>query len=365
MNKKIWVMEGLSSQRDIICGINDHSISGTKTNVMTYASHRHARNEILSVAHVSLIEPADPNDKLSFISDVIKKTNINAIHVGRNCRWFESHRADIEAFGVTLTTGATAVETFDLADDKVTFATYMAQNGLPVVPSVRVSNVKELSELMASSPFPEQVLCVKPVTGIYGMGFWRFDDSATFSAPLNNPDNRRINPAQYLAALAACETFDPLVLMPWLPGPEYSVDILADKGKVLAAIGRRKEGAIQYLVNSGDAFDLACRCAAVMKADGLVNVQTRNDTNGHPLLLEINLRPSGGIGYTRHSGVNLPGLFAWHKLGLLSQDAVKSDAVRCFSPAAVRSVTDVLKYETELKNQLRLTPADTQAFTEG
>ena len=43
-----------------------------------------------------------------------------------------------------------------------------------------------------------------------------------------------------------------------------------------------------------------------MKADGLVNVQTRNDVNGNPVLLETNMRPSG-VGYTLHSGVNLPG----------------------------------------------------------
>ncbi|PKD78415.1 ATP-grasp domain-containing protein, partial [Escherichia coli] len=108
--------------------------------------------------------------------------------------------------------------------------------------------------------------------------------------------------------------------MPYLPGPEFSVDILADKGEILAAVGRRKEGAIQYLVNEGSAWELACDCARVMKADGLVNVQTRNDVNGNPVLLETNMRPSGGVGYTLHSGVNLPGLFAAFKLGLMSED---------------------------------------------
>ena len=48
--------------------------------------------------------------------------------------------------------------------------------------------------------------------------------------------------------------------MPYLPGPEYSADILADNGEVLAAVGRRKEGCLQYLEHDGAAFELACAC---------------------------------------------------------------------------------------------------------
>ena len=184
------------------------------------------------------------------------------------------------------------------------------------------------------------------------MGFWRFDDNASPMAVFNHPDHRIVTPQQYVAAASACESFEPLVLMPYLPGPEFSVDILADKGEILAAVGRRKEGAIQYLVNEGCAFELACSCARLMKADGLVNVQTRNDIHGKPMLLETNMRPSGGVGYTLHSGVNLPGLFATFKLGLMTKDAVVQSAKNAFSSVAVRSITDVIVYPQSLTNRL-------------
>ncbi|MNE73118.1 hypothetical protein D3C80_1691090 [compost metagenome] len=89
-----------------------------------------------------------------------------------------------------------------------------------------------------------------------------------------------------------------------------------------------------------------------MKADGLVNVQTRNDVKGNPVLLETNMRPSGGVGYTLHSGVNLPGLFAAFKLGLMSEDEVIQSAKNTFSPVAVRSITDVIDYPESLSNRL-------------
>ncbi|MDV5356648.1 ATP-grasp domain-containing protein [Enterobacter asburiae] len=351
MNNKIWLMEGLSSQKDLIQRIKSfadtHHLSLT-----VYASHRHERNEILSVADYALLEPQEADERLQFITDIVATHGIHHIHAGRNTLWFEENRAAIEATGVSLTTGATSANWLALAEDKVAFAGLMQQHALPVVPSWRVNSVSELQSYLASPPFSDSPVCVKPVTGIYGMGFWRFDDTASAMDLFNHPENRIVNSQQYLAALATAESFKPLVLMPYLPGPEYSVDILADNGEVLAAVGRRKEGAIQYLVNEGAAFELACNCARAMNADGLVNVQTRNNHQGTPLLLEINMRPSGGIGYTQHSGVNLPGLFAAYKLGLLTKDEITTRAASSFAAVAVRAVTDVLLYPQTLSNRL-------------
>lgn len=351
MNRNIWLMEGLSSQRDIIRGIKSFALKN-KFEITVFASHRKERNEILSVADYSLTEPEDAHKRLQFIKNTVQQYGIHHIHTGRNSHWFEDNRTAIESAGVTLTTGATSASWLTLADEKVTFAQFMEKNGLPVVPSWRVNTLSELKAHIAAPPFSDSPVCVKPVTGIYGMGFWRFDDSASPMDVFNHPENRLVNPQQYIAASSASESFKPLVLMPYLPGPEFSVDILADKGQLLAAVGRRKEGAIQYLVNEGQAFELACACARTMKADGLVNVQTRNDRHGNPVLLETNMRPSGGVGYTLLSGVNLPGLFAAYKLGLMAEDAVIQNAEKSFSPVAVRSITDMILYPEILSNLL-------------
>lgn len=352
MSHKIWLMEGLSSQRDIINGITS-AAKKHNYNVSIYASHRQSRNEILSLADHALIEPGDVNQRLEFILSTVEKYAIQAIHTGRHAHWFEAHRAAIEASGARLTTGARDVAMLDLADDKIAFAHHMKSLNLPVVPSLRVDSPVQLRELIAGKPFGDLPLCVKPVTGIYGMGFWQFDESVSPMAPFTHPDARRVKAEYYLQALEAADSMEPLVLMPYLPGPEYSVDMLAENGKVLAAVARRKEGALQYLENRGEAFELALACAAAMSADGLINVQTRNDASGKPLLLEINMRPSGGIGYTRFSGVNLPGLFALRQLGLISQQQVIDNARRDFTPATVRALSDVVAYNPVLSNQVQ------------
>lgn len=352
MTHKIWLTEGLSSQRDIIQGIK--ALAAKKNlDVTVMASHRNPRNEILSLADQSLLEPTEENQRLSFITSVVEKHGIYAIHAGRNSLWYQSHRQAIESAGVVLTTGAISIEQLVLADDKVSFAHFMEQQGMPVVPSIRIESVAELRNLLSDPPFSPQLLCVKPVKGIYGMGFWRFDDTVSPMAAFTHPDNRKVNPRQYLHALQEVDHFEPLVLMPYLPGPEYSVDMLVEGGKVLAAVARRKEGALQYLENSGEAYELGKCCAAAMQADGLVNVQTRHNASGKPVLLEINMRPSGGIGYTRHSGVNLAGLFALRQLGLIDQQQAIDEGQETFTPAIVRSLADVVRYNPTLNNLLQ------------
>mgnify|MGYP000778095634 CR=1 FL=1 len=289
---------------------------------------------------------------MDFIAATIKDYGVQVIHVSRNCLWFETHRQEIESFGVSLTTGATSTAMFAVADDKVEFAHTMKAQGLPVVPSLRIESAEALRHQIDRNTYAndDKLLCVKPVTGIYGMGFWRFDDQATPISAFTHPDSRRVHPKIYLHALEQQGDFEPLVLMPYLPGPEYSVDMLVEKGNVIAAVARRKEGALQYLEQSGPAYELGKKCAEIMQADGLVNVQTRNNDQGEPVLLEINMRPSGGIGYTRHSGVNLPALFALRQLGLMDESQVKLLALESFSPVIVRSMTDVIRYNPILDN---------------
>ncbi len=339
-------MEGLSSQRDILLSVKEAIPA-----IHLIASHRSQRPEILSVADTSYLEPqnhTDEAEKLAFITDVVQKHNVQLIHCGRNCSWFEKHRAAIESLDVKLITGATSLDTFALADDKFNYAQVMAQHGLPVVDSMMITDVETLEEALLNKPFGDKAVCIKPVTGIYGLGFWRFDDTASFMKPLNDPDSRRIHPQQYLHALRTIDKFEPLLLMPYLQGPERSVDMIVDHGQVLGAIGRRKEGVYQQMELDGPAIELAKACAQIMNADGLVNVQTRNDADGNPVLLEINMRPSGGICYTNHSGVNLPGLFAQYHLGLITADEIKTNIYTHFSPAVVRSVTSVLPVSMDL-----------------
>lgn len=327
----IWFMEGVSSQKDMLVLVK---MARTKCgkNFRIIASHRTERPEILSEADIAYLEPAENNDLLPFIASVCREKNVVAIHAGKRGQLLEGFRTEIEALGVKLTTGGKNPETFELADNKAEFSVRMLSHGLPSVVSVKVQSPEELASTVEDFESRGVLPCIKPVTGIYGLGFWILKHSAKTLSFYNTPDYRQIHPDVAVASLRraelAGEELPVQIVMPYLPGPERSVDMLVENGRVLAAVARSKVGSLQTLENEGPAYQLALDCAKALGADGLINVQTRNDENGLPVLLEANLRPSGGIGYTSHSGVNLPGLYALRQLGIISDDDVIQSALR-------------------------------------
>src|SRR5471030_1491620 len=145
----IWLMEGLSSQRGLLEALRSAIMTQKWCNpqgapLQLMASHREFRPEITGVADVSLREPADKMQKLAFILDNIARYCVTLIHVGRADVWFEKHRAQIEATGVKLITGALSVESLLLADDKYRFSLQLAQNSIAHTPACLVESLPAL-----------------------------------------------------------------------------------------------------------------------------------------------------------------------------------------------------------------------------
>jgi carbamoyl-phosphate synthase large subunit len=117
------------------------------------------------------------------------------------------------------------------------------------------------------------------------------------------------------AALAALDRPPGLIVQEFLPGEEYSVDVLADAaGHVIASVPR-----LRARVDSGVSVggrtvhdpEVEMFGRAVAHATGLTyvaNVQCRRDRAGQPALLEVNPRMPGTLGLTIASGVDMPRL---------------------------------------------------------
>ncbi len=319
----IWFLEGQSSQRDVILGAREALPSSVKI----FASHRQDRPEITGTADVSLLEPKDPQLRTDWILQTAAENAIKVVLAGRAGSALEVERPRFERAGIELVTGGVSLETFELVDDKSRFTAEAERAGLACVPAITVSNARELVEAYEVLRVQGDV-CVKPTVGIYGQGFWRFSESVDPFRCFANPDSRDVNFETYLAAYRAEPVRPAMLVMPYMPGAECSIDMVCEAGHAVAYVGRRKQGLHQTFERDSAAVELALRAAAHFKCDGLVNVQTKDDADGVAHLLEINPRYSGGIGYTRHTGVNLPGIFATRRLGLPEPVAIWQSNVR-------------------------------------
>ena len=123
--------------------------------------------------------------------------------------------------------------------------------------------------------------------------------------------------------ISACSgVHSELLVQEFLPGAEYSIDVLATQsGNVVAVVPRER-----LKVDSGVAVTartvrdpaletFATRVARIIGLRGVANVQVREDRHGHLSLLEINPRFPGTMALTVASGVNMPLLALMDLLG--------------------------------------------------
>lgn len=157
---------------------------------------------------------------------------------------------------------------------------------------------------------PDIPLCVKPVGGVGGVGFRIVRDIAPTWEQLLGGAEPLVSTADLLHAYGRAAAPEPLMVQPWLDDPELSVDVLADRGVILAARTRGKpvDGVNARARWVRDDPDLAAPVAALARALGLhslANVQFRW-WRGRPVLLEVNPRAAAGLHQTGLSGINLP-----------------------------------------------------------
>ena len=308
-----WLAEGQSSQRDMLDSLQALKDQST-TPFSIIASHRHNRPEIFEFADKVYYEPFDTTantDKKSDAEPVIPRWKFVLEHAcqnhtkvlltGRNNIAYEEHREEFDAAGIRLLTGATSVDALKTIDDKFAFMQQCHQHDIPVAHAWRFDNIAELKDLLAKHG--HQPLCIKPVTGIFAQGFWQLDS-----------------------------------------GQEYSIDVVCEYGEVLAAVTRYKTGKIQHIGYEQSVMDVVIPLIQAFGCDGIVSVQTKADENGQHRVLEINSRPSGGIGYTTHSGVDLTKIGFAYWLGLTEKPKL-ADIAKQIIPCQVRAVITGVKIE--------------------
>jgi carbamoyl-phosphate synthase large subunit len=118
--------------------------------------------------------------------------------------------------------------------------------------------------------------------------------------------------SQELAGMARSADF---IVQEYLPGEEYSIDVLADAaGHVMASVPRlraRVDSGVSVAGRTMHDPGLEHFGAVVVTVTGLnyiANVQARRDAHGRPALLEVNPRAPGALPLTMASGVDMPRL---------------------------------------------------------
>lgn len=181
--------------------------------------------------------------------------------------------------------------------------------GVKTPPHFTVYTAGEFSDAVQYLRAVGYTACVKPDTGWAASSFRIIEDSATSMDSLLTSVKPVVDLETYATALHKAEVegrdIPPLIVMPYLEEPEWSVDMLSTpEGNVLAAVPRAKSGWYREFRDEPEALAIAHRLAEMMPLAYLSNVQMRY-LKGELVLLEVNPRASAGIFHTEATGVNL------------------------------------------------------------
>lgn len=223
--------------------------------------------------------------------------------------------AEFAAIGVKVLVGD--CDTLATLQDKQAAYALFERLHIGLVPPHRIVTTAEsfaAAYVELSAQF--DCVCMKFVRDEGGMSFRVIDDSVAGYAGLHFYQGAHLPYAAALAALSEQESFPPLMLMPYLPDEEVSVDCLRTAQGVVM-LPRAKSGGRIEEIRFDD--DILAYCADFYEKVGIecpCNIQFKY-RDGTPYFLEVNTRMSGGVYMgCLATGVNIPNLAVNRLLGI-------------------------------------------------
>jgi carbamoyl-phosphate synthase large subunit len=133
--------------------------------------------------------------------------------------------------------------------------------------------------------------------------------------PRSGSGSRDISVVASARELASLGRDGEFIVQEYLPGEEYSIDVLSDtRGHVIAAVPRvraRVDSGVSVAgrtIHDPELEHFGTTVASVTGLTYISNVQARRDVAGRASLLEVNPRAPGALPLTMASGVNMPRL---------------------------------------------------------
>lgn len=205
-------------------------------------------------------------------------------------------------------------EIVNIASNKATMLQFLEKSGIPV-PEYRIPhNINELQTAAEALGYPKEPVVFKPCRARGARGFWILrGDIDKRHAILYSRDRQEISLEWLLESLDDNKQFPEILVMEYLPGEDFNVDVLAWHGDALYIIPNQRivpnAGPVQVglIKENSEVQNMVRKVVKEFGFDYWVNVEVAysKEPNSHPLVYEINPRISAPIVATKAAGVDL------------------------------------------------------------
>ena len=239
----------------------------------------------LSFSHKSIIVPLSTStDYIPRIKQVCIDENISLLipTIDEELNLFGRHKKDFANIGVTIP--VSDEEVGEICNDKYKTFCFFRDNGLPIAETWLPEQIRKIK--------PEFPLFIKP----------RIGRGAVNAHPVNN-----MKELEFFLDYVS----DPVV-QTFLPGDEYTIDVLCDlDGEVISVVPRQRLVIRSGVCDRGrtkrdmNLINTSIEVVKILKIIGPANLQCKV-FNGKITYFEVNPRFSGAIQLTIKSGADFP-----------------------------------------------------------
>ena len=269
------------------------------------------------------VPPAKDEGYIDAVLDICGKEKIDVIMplVTRELLKYARCRKLFEEWGIVV-----SVDDYDILsviNNKANLMEKMRELGMETPEFRVVETADELERAAYALGYPDCAVCVKGAEGNGSRGVRIIDPNKSLYDLFFNekPTSMYISFRELMDVMRERESIPRMLVMEYLPGQEYGVDALCDKGRVLYMAGR-----YNYAVNSSipqgcileareEPFAIAGEIIQKLGISGNINFDFIYDRNDKPRLIEINPRLSATIASYAPAGVNFPYLRIKQLLG--------------------------------------------------
>lgn len=211
----------------------------------------------------------------------------------------------------------------EIANNKYKLYEFMQNTGMKVPRFCLLNNAKDLSKAFSYVGYPDNSVCIKATELSGSRGIRIVDPSKSRFDILfgEKPNSFYISYEELETILNEKDEMPEMMVMEGLPGKEFSIDLVADHGKILYMAARQSNSITASipleatLFHDEKAYDITREVIANLELDGSADLDFKYDKNGEPVLMEINPRVAATMAIFWAGGMNLPYLRVKQLLG--------------------------------------------------
>lgn len=251
---------------------------------------------------------------------ISEKVDVIIPLVTRELMIFASNRQIFRKNGIYVS--VSNPESLTTANNKYLLMKFCRESDIPTPDFRRVNSIDEFRIAAKELGYPDKKICFKPPVSNGLRGFRIIEDKQDrlFSLMNEKPNNVYIGFDEFISICKTGAVFPQLVVMEYLPGNEYSVDVLVDNGRFISAIPRSRDhikmgiSFVGTVTKDEEIIGYSRRIVEGLHLNGNIGLQFKRNINGIPMIIESNPRVQGTIVLCTAAGENM--VYEAVKLGL-------------------------------------------------